>query len=108
MEKGLPWDADFLPMGWHLTQAFAETRSLNAIFAGGSAWVVTAEGAGPKEMRGRSRGQQKHVQLFPDIIEGHHGVLYVGTITASAPAQKTLPAPDSDSVTDGGTSANDN
>ncbi|MBF5042464.1 ChaN family lipoprotein [Aggregicoccus sp. 17bor-14] len=37
-ERGVPWDRDFVPMGWHLSRAGVPFHSYDVLYRHGSAW----------------------------------------------------------------------
>lgn len=89
---GVPWDAAFVPMGVHVHEAFADLVSLDFRSAGGSFWACLGQPdgtsrCGAAQAGGEDRGSSPLVERFDAPNEhGFHGVLYVGTITASEPA----------------------
>lgn len=89
VQQGTPWDAKYKPLGWHLKQELPDLISLNFQTAGGKAWVMTDSTIGePKYFAGTDRGVKPFVELFKTTTAGYDGVLYVGKMTASAPAKK--------------------
>ena len=85
MRKGVPWDEQYAPMGWHIAQALPGAISLNVEFSGGEAWVATDKGVGPSRMRGVDRGNDPFIELFAKPQDGYHGTFYVGKISAARP-----------------------
>ncbi len=86
LSKGLPGDAKYTPMGWHIAQAVPDAISLNVDFRGGDAWVETEKGAGPTKMNGIDRGDDPFIEIFPKPRDGYHGTFYVAKISAARPA----------------------
>jgi len=75
-------------MGWHVAREFPQLTSLNNAFSGGTAWVCTNEGCGPRGIGGRDRGDGKFVERNPEPDEnGYHGILYLDSASASPPAR---------------------
>ena len=96
--KGVPWDPDLLTMGARLLGRFPHLRSLDFASAGGSAWVciMAPEGGamecGERVQNGVDRGGRPFVELWSEPDEsGHHGIYYLGPISASPPAGETSP-----------------
>jgi len=102
--KGAPWDAEFLPLGWHLEKAVGKRLlSLDASFSRGQAWVcnlLPEPVCGPREMpRPRHTlgtlwrnavmaGDVPRVERFGARTgEGFDGIFFVGAISASGPAK---------------------
>lgn len=84
---GVPWDAQYRPMAWHLLQHGVRLTSLEATYAGGETWMCDEKGAcGPHRLKGDDRGEAPAVRLkpAPDTV---HGTLYVGALSASPPAR---------------------
>jgi hypothetical protein len=79
--------ADERWMGWHVSREFPWLTSLNTAYSGGTAWVCTSEGCGPRSLTGRNRGDSVFVERSsePDG-NGYHGTFYVGPVSASPPA----------------------
>jgi hypothetical protein len=99
---GAPWDPDLAFMGVHLAARFPRLRAVDFASAGGTAWLCVMEpgGAGPscgeRRQAGEDRGREPFVELWAEAdAHGHHGVYYLGTVTASPPA---VPAPDAPTV----------
>ncbi len=93
---GTPWDSNYEPMGFVLTQMISPDAiiSLDAAHTGGTAWLCIAgeEGCGPVGLRGRGpEGSGVTWNDSPDAT-GHHGWYRVGSITASPPARDTVTA----------------
>jgi len=89
--KGVPWDADYEPMGLHLVRAGTRLTSLNVSSSGGTAWFCTGNTAaecGEKPSRAEAdRGSEAFVELAAEPrTDGHHGIYYVGAVSASPPA----------------------
>ncbi len=84
--KGAPWDPEYIPMGWYVSQRVANVVSLNTETADGQAWVITDRGVGATAMKGKDRGKDPFVEMFDKAESGYHGRLYVGRITAAKPA----------------------
>ena len=89
--KGVPWDADYEPMGLHLVRAGTRLTSLNLSSSGGTAWFCTGNTAaecGEKPSRAEAdRGSEAFVELAAEPrTDGHHGIYYVGAVSASPPA----------------------
>jgi hypothetical protein len=94
--KGVPWDATFVPLGWHLAQVQADLVSLDADYTAGTAWVCVLEPntqcgvrrvSAPRRVPLPPRGLIPYVLRWPEpSAEGYHGHFYVGALTASPPA----------------------
>jgi erythromycin esterase-like protein len=86
---GVPWDAEYRPMGWHLAQAGVRVVSLDAAYKTGTTWMCEtpdAKSCGPHPVRGKDRGEKPSVQL--DGSGPYNGSLYVGALRASPPAMR--------------------
>lgn len=88
LTKGLPGDVQYAPMGWRLSQALPDLKSLQVQFSAGDAWVATEQGIGPTKMKGVDRGNDPFIELSPQPQDGYHGVLYVAKISAAPPVRK--------------------
>jgi len=87
--KGTPWDADFVPMGWHLVQAGKSVVSLNNAYSGGATWACTGQSTdscGAHPQKGKDRSLSSPSIEMTQGSEGYDGIFYVGAITASVPA----------------------
>ncbi|AGC49244.1 hypothetical protein MYSTI_07972 [Myxococcus stipitatus DSM 14675] len=90
--KGLPTDAEFRSMGWHLAQAKRPMTALRLSHTGGSFWgCLEADVCEVHLIPGTGRGASPFVRLeaSPDA-EGFHGVFHVGALTASRPAVEEM------------------
>lgn len=83
--KGAPWDDNYLPMGWFVSQAIPDTSSFNIQIAGGSAWVMTEQGAGERTFRGKEQGDDPFLLINKTLEIGYDGVFYIGRISAAKP-----------------------
>lgn len=107
---GAEWDSQLAPMGARLVAARYDVVSLDAHYSGGAAWTCRlsqasqtecAEGFLPAPQRSRilgrgmgsnkeATGLQRHstyVSLDPEAAGGaHHGLFYLGKLSASPPA----------------------
>ncbi len=88
LKKGMPWDDEYEPMSMQLQQKLTHVISLNTLTSGGEAWVSTDKGVGPTKMPGQNRGVTPFLELFDRPTKGYSGILYVGKITAAAPARR--------------------
>ena len=93
LAKGVPWNAEFEPMGVFFTRMKPELKvtALDMAYAPGSAWIC--EGAEPSTCQVKAlngKGDERstgRVELFPVRDErGYDGVYQVGPLTASLPA----------------------
>lgn len=96
LAPGVPWDDDFEPMGYLLARAVPERsiRSLDLSSTGGSAWIcqgMDASSCGAQKLGGSGEGDAPYVQLDDDETDGFSGIYYVGSMTASPPAQDFQP-----------------
>ena len=87
MIKGTSWDAEYIPMGWYVSQEVKDVVSLITETAGGKAWIQTDRGIGPTTIGGKNRGETPFVELFDAPQLGYHGFFYVGKITVAKPAK---------------------
>ncbi len=91
--KGLPWDANYRPMGLLLSQKLERVVALDVAYDSGSAWICAMGEksqkleCGVQPARGKDNGDRYFVHLFGKRnAAGYHGVFYVGPISASEPA----------------------
>ncbi|NOK16062.1 hypothetical protein [Corallococcus carmarthensis] len=91
--KGLPWDAQYMPMGYLLKDQLDDVTSLDMAYDSGTAWICAANkqsnklDCGVKETKGKDNGDRFFVHAWSSPNpEGYHGVFYVGHVTASEPA----------------------
>jgi hypothetical protein len=89
--RGRPGSPGFVPMGWYLAQEHARVIAVNSSYGGGTIWACF----GPQvsdckvyPMEGVDRGSAAFVKLEP--TDGHHGVVHLGTLTASPPAVRAI------------------
>ncbi|WP_342377465.1 hypothetical protein NVS55_39170 [Myxococcus stipitatus] len=90
--KGLPTDAEFRSMGWHLAQAKRPMTVLRLSQTGGTFWgCLEEDDCAEHPFPGNGQGTSPYVRLdaSPDA-EGFHGVFHVGAITASRPAVEEM------------------
>jgi len=85
VKKGAPWDAEYIPMGWHVAQKIPKVVSLNVQSSGGEAWASTDKGIGIMGLHGIDRGRDPFIELFAQLTDGYHGVLYAGELSAARP-----------------------
>ncbi|WIG95055.1 hypothetical protein KGD87_31875 [Myxococcus sp. SDU36] len=94
-KKGLPWDKSFRPMGLLLKDALDSVVALDMAYASGSAWICAVDSKGAKdrldcgirEAKGRDNGDRFFVHTWGGTNDdGYHGVFYVGSVNAAAPA----------------------
>jgi hypothetical protein len=95
---GYPWDpkADYQPLGMLLRARYPDLVALNVSTLGGLAWICTsavaaecsAKSIGIREPDG---GVHPRIELDPPALEktGHHGRVFLGTMSASEPARLT-------------------
>ncbi|AGC43764.1 hypothetical protein MYSTI_02448 [Myxococcus stipitatus DSM 14675] len=94
VNKGAPWDPEFLPMGWHLSQAKHRVVAMNNSYTGGSAWVCM--GQQPcmgRTLPRRDLGRRPSVEVSATSDKGYHGFFHVGSLTASPPAAESKRGP---------------
>jgi hypothetical protein len=90
--RGTPWDKDYAPMGFVLSQLAPGSRlaALDVQYTGGTAWFCLGEQAascGRHEVRGSAPPAAPPVtQLAQVSPEGYNGFYFVGRLTASPPA----------------------
>jgi hypothetical protein len=95
--QGTQWDPDFVPMARRLAGSDASLMALDLSYAQGKRWgcdlnrdaklVCTVVGATPSERVAAAPGQTPYIKVFTERSEeGYHGLLYVGTLSASPPA----------------------
>jgi hypothetical protein len=92
--RGTPWNAEYEPFGYLLSQGFGESRprpvALDVSHTGGTAWICTSakpEDCQSRPLKGQGQGQALEIVLGDAAdANGHHGRYHVGTLTASSPA----------------------
>ena len=85
---GVPWDAAYQPMGWHLAQRKIPLVSLEVTYAAGTTWMCETPDAvscGAHQLGGKDRGAAPVVRLGTELPHVQ-GTLYVGPLSASPPA----------------------
>ncbi|WP_146585512.1 ChaN family lipoprotein [Posidoniimonas polymericola] len=85
LQKGVPWDEEYEPMGSLLHHNKPGLVSLAAETSGGAAWVSTEQGTGPTAISGGDRGEEPFVELSPGAQPDRSGLLYTGPVTAASP-----------------------
>lgn len=91
---GVPWDAEFVPMGARLERAGVAVWSVDLRHAGGTAWVCLAgeDGCAPRRIEGS--GPPREQLLLEPFAEpeatGYQAALWVGLVEASPPAVEAL------------------
>ena len=105
-KAGLPWDAEYQPMGLLLKKKLDEVVALDMAYDSGSAWICAVDNKGAKNKldcgirnaKGRDNGDRFFVHRWDGANDaGYHGVFYVGPVSASAPAvHKGLGRPGAD------------
>ncbi|PTL78210.1 hypothetical protein DAT35_39825 [Vitiosangium sp. GDMCC 1.1324] len=98
VSRGSQWDSGYEPMGWHMLKADPTLKALDMSFAQGTRWAcdLNAEsnldcrvyGSTPSQLVAKVKGLSPHIELFEGgvSLEGYHGLLYVGELSASPPA----------------------
>ncbi|MGZ3461737.1 MAG: hypothetical protein ACXU86_24865, partial [Archangium sp.] len=90
--KGLPWNADYRPMGLRLADGLPNVYSLDIAYSSGTAWICALDkeqklDCGVKPAKGEDNGDRYFVQLFSGKNrQGYNGFYYVGKVSASLPA----------------------
>jgi hypothetical protein len=95
--KGVPWDREFMPLGWQLEQAGETVLSLDASYPKGQAWVCNLMPdpvCGPRELPRPRHKVRLPLSDLPRVeklgvrsLEGYDGIFYVGELSASGPAR---------------------
>ncbi len=91
--QGIPWDANYRPMGLLLSRQLESVVALDVAYDSGSAWICAVGDqsqkleCGVKPATGKDNGDRYFVHLFGKRNEsGYHGIFYVGPVSASEPA----------------------
>lgn len=90
--RGTPWDKDYEPMGFVLSQLAPGHRlaALDVQYTGGTAWFCLGDQAAScavHEVRGGAPPATPPVTQLPHLSpEGYNGFYFVGRLTASPPA----------------------
>lgn len=95
--KGAPWDASFVPMGWHLWNADPSLKAFDLSYARGRRWGCDLDAqqalrcniihVSPSKQVAERPGLNPYVRLYSEpSAEGYHGLLYVGALSPSMPA----------------------
>ncbi|MCP3058587.1 hypothetical protein LXT21_07370 [Myxococcus sp. K38C18041901] len=94
-KKGLPWNKDHRPMGLLLKEKLDDVVALDMAYDSGTAWICSVDSQGKRdrldcgvrETKGKNNGERYFVHTWDSAnAEGYHGVFYVGSVNASAPA----------------------
>ncbi|MBZ4407652.1 hypothetical protein K8640_05480 [Myxococcus sp. XM-1-1-1] len=94
-KKGLPWNKDHRPMGYLLKEKLDDVVALDMAYDSGTAWICSVDSQGKRdrldcgvrETKGKNNGERYFVHTWDSVnSEGYHGVFYVGSVNASAPA----------------------
>jgi hypothetical protein len=94
--KGLSWDPNYLPMGWHLREAGIRVRSLGRSTPAGTAW--TCSGTSKDDMKCESSafratpplpsGRTTGIELLPaPSKQSYDGLYATPSLTSSPPAR---------------------
>lgn len=98
ISKGTQWDSKFVSMGSHLLKVDPTVKALDMSFTPGTRWACDLDvankpdcrvyGSTPSNVIAGVKGQSPYVDLFLGglSLEGYHGLLYVGEVSASPPA----------------------
>lgn len=92
LEKGLPWDGKYQPMGRLIHAQVEDTVALDMAYNSGTAWICAMGPKGEllecgvKQAKGKDNGDRFFVHLWDGKKDGFTGVFYVGPVTASLPA----------------------
>jgi hypothetical protein len=102
LTRGTPWDAQYRPMGYLMSQALQASRllSIRQRYGSGEAWVCTsasAEDCKPTPFHGEPKYAQRSSApayfMVESIPEGGYGAtVFTRQITASPPFGRFLPA----------------
>jgi hypothetical protein len=93
--KGVPWDAQYEPMGFVLPQIDpgVHLTSLDVAYAGGTAWsceTPEASSCKPRTLQGKALTKGRRVMLWDTVNkDGYSGIYYVDMVTASPPAKQS-------------------
>jgi hypothetical protein len=83
--KGAPWDDQYAPMGWFVSQSLPDVVSFDIQISGGHAWVMTEQGEGERAMSGKDQGDDPFFLIDHTRETGYDGVFYIGRISAAKP-----------------------
>ena len=89
---GVPWDAAYQPMGWHLAQRKIALRSLEVTYGPGATWMcegAEATSCGLRKLAGKDQGAAPVVRMGHELPHVD-GTLYAGALSASPPAISKL------------------
>jgi hypothetical protein len=96
LARGVPWDADYEPMGFILSQHRPDLSlvALDVGYTGGTAWYCESQEPAscmPRPVRGSAAVKERGVILRGAIgKDGYNGVYRVGDLTASPPATRNI------------------
>lgn len=89
---GAPWDPNFKPMAWYLSQTASRVMSVLVTHATGTAWVCCKPThCAPHDYSGTEAGAPRFLEGSTEA--GFDGALFVGPIRASLPAATPQPLP---------------
>jgi hypothetical protein len=95
LAKGVPWNAQYEPMGFVLAQHLPSVHftSLNVAYAGGTAWsceTPEASSCKSREIHGKVVTKGRKVLLWDAVNkDGYSGIYNVDAVTASPPAKRS-------------------
>lgn len=94
LAKGVPWDPQYEPMGFVLSQNLSTMRltSLDVAYAGGTAWsceTPEASSCQARPLHGKAVTKGRKVMLWDAVSkDGYSGIYNVDAVTASPPAAR--------------------
>lgn len=93
--SGTPWNKDLRPAAFELSKIVSPVIAFNMAYEGGTAWNINREGAGAHVLKGRPWNGQanNYISLNPTPVNGHQGVIFTRTVTASPPWVRKTPEP---------------
>lgn len=83
--NGAPWNENYTPMGSMVSHSITDVVSLRVTCSGGQAWVIEENGPRVRALKGQDQGDTAGILFDETSVQGFHGELYVGRVSAAKP-----------------------